>query len=113
VCTRKREEREESMLELEYKLGYIKEYIKGIYYSILNKRITRVEQEVVQIPFTIKQVEHIDKLFPVVNYTLNKTTIQDVAFTAGQRTVVEYIRRWSKQGSTIGGVYGMERKECI
>ncbi len=52
---------------------------------------------VVHKPFNTQQLEHLERLFPVRGWT-HEDTIENLAYAAGQRNVVEFIKAWSSRG---------------
>lgn len=72
---------------------YTMEYIKGIWYAIRNKPVTIVTEQVVQVPFTAADINRLEQVFKTCTYVPDQVSIEQVAYTAGQVSVVEYMKR--------------------
>jgi hypothetical protein len=72
------------------------EYLRNLWLALINKPNICIKEQVIQVPFSIAQVDALDKLFPLKR--IGNTSVRDLLINEGQRTVIDYIKNWGIKG---------------
>jgi len=83
------------IINTQYIIQYIKQYIINLYKAVVNKPIIITVNNTVTVPWNKEAITKLEAAFPVQNITPTTDT-NDIMFKAGQRSVVEVVKRWGQ-----------------
>ena len=85
---------------LRYMIQYIKTKIRPepiiVYRDV-------IKEQIVQVPLLPEHIKHLEQLFPQPEWKVGVSTPETMAYSTGQHSVVQYLKKWSSRGSK-GGV---------
>lgn len=89
----------------------ISSYLKGLFKALQGKPVIKevltseVKEQVVRTCITAEEIKNLRVNFPVVRYSKD-TTITDLAFSAGEQKVIDYLERRGKpNASTVSRTF--------